>query len=225
MATAERIRPAGVSPGSTAFVAAWLVAGAIARLTGTPVVIALMAGLAVAVLADALGGWLAARRATVHSIVGPTVTTVDTESLLTVEFEGPCRSAYARISTPSGPIVDLDLDLTALGSGPTARRPVTVSGRFHDPGVWTELRAVLDVVGPLGLVWWRRSVTVRTDPIHVAPVAEGPMVTLTSSTSPQEGLVATATVTITATSMECARRAKATPSARFTGRRRSAPEN
>jgi transglutaminase-like putative cysteine protease len=190
VATAERIRPAGVSPGSAAFVAAWLVAGAIARLTGTPVVIALMAGLAVAVLADALGGWLAARRTAVHSIVGPTVTTVDTDSLLTVEFEHAHRSAHTRISTSSGPIADLDL--AAMGGGHTEHRTTTatITGRFPDPGVFTELRAALDVVGPLGLVWWRRSVDVRTDPIHVAPVAQGPMVTVTSSTSPQEGLVA-----------------------------------
>ncbi len=188
MATAERIRPAGVSPGSAAFVAAWLVAGAIARLTGTPVVIALMAGLAVAVLADALGGWLAARRATVRSIVGPTVTTVDTGQLADGRVRAPPSIRVTRrISTPSGPIADLDLASTAMESGPTERRTVTVSGRFHDPGVLTELRAVLDVVGPLGLVWWRRSVTVRTDPIHVAPVAQGPMVTVTSSTSPPGG--------------------------------------
>jgi len=194
MRTNERTRPLGISPGAGALIAAWIVAGAIARLTGTPVVIALMAALVVAALADILGGWLALRRVEVRTVVGPPVTTSGVDTVVTVGME--VRSAVRRptrihLSAPAnapmgastGAIADL-----GLPGAPAGVVPASATARFDDPGIVTDIRVDVELAGPLGLVWWRRTTRVTVDPIRVAPPAQGPMTEVARTTSTAEGI-------------------------------------
>ncbi len=183
-------RPVGLSPGAGAFVATWLVAGMIARLTGTPVLIALMAALLVAVVVEALAGWSTARRTSIVSVAAPTVTTVDSPAVLRVTVAGPDvrRSSRLRLSTSR----HADSDVAAGVLPPGGRRSeIVVDAVFGEPGIVTVLHTTIEIAGPFGLVWWRHRGEVAVGKVHVAPVGLDGLLDVISSTARHEGLVAT----------------------------------
>ncbi len=144
----------GISPGSSAYLAAFIVAGLIARLTGTPVVIALMAALVVTLMAEVLGGRMAARRIRVTSMTGPRVATVDAPVVVRVEIAGLDESRHGRLRLSNGPGADAEVGSAVLIPGRSGM--VEVEAVFRQPGTVHVLDASIELAGPFGLVWWRR---------------------------------------------------------------------
>lgn len=167
MASTDRTRPAGLAPGSGAFVASWIVTGLVARLTGTPAVLALMAALLVTIAAEALAGWLLIRRCAVTSIVAPRVTTVGVATPLTIETTvGPVRrDGRLTISSNGATVCVLVLpDPARIGD-----RGLVADAIFETAGIIESLVAKVEFTGPFGLVWWRHTTTVAVTDIAVAP--------------------------------------------------------
>ena len=191
-----RARPAGWSPGTIALVAAWLGAGAIARLTGAPVVIALMVVLLVGVGVDAITGWLAVRRLVVHGVVGPDVVDVGAETPVAIALETSPDHRVRRIvvvDPATGEPVGSGDDTTCGRIGRSRAEcsdtiaTVTIICRFGRAGVLDRLRIDVEAVGALGLLWWRRPTTIPTGPIHVAPLAAGPLLDVDRSPATLDG--------------------------------------
>ncbi len=197
-----RTRPTGLSPGSPALIAAWATSAAIARLTGAPSVLAIMAGVLVAGLVDAAAGWARMRRIRVRAVTGPDVTTIDTDAPITIAFDGDGDPRRAR----------RDWYLTVVASGDTAtaspRTPdaadagvrtrgstgasspigdLTTTTRFHHAGIVDTVVVAVEAAGPLGLTRWRRRCDVPVAPIHVAPTGNGPLVDPERASSTHEG--------------------------------------
>jgi hypothetical protein len=174
MTVSPRLRPLGVAPGTLALVAAWIVAGMIARLTGTPVVIALMAALVVAVATDALAGAALLRRLGVAAITTPPTSTTGMATTMRVDLDHPGAGGRAGGRTGRVRLVDVATG-TLLGAGfPTAeggRDGLLITVRFDQPGIVRALSVQIDLPGPFGLVWWRRTAVCEIEPIHVAPPA------------------------------------------------------
>jgi protein-glutamine gamma-glutamyltransferase len=190
------VRPAGWSPGTGTLFGAWLASAAIARLTGASAVILLLAAALVAMTFEIVAGWWSARTADVRSVVAPTVANVGelVELFVTVEGSTAARSVERRritLMTTDGTVVSVhDTSTTARPAGSDADHPTptaVVTARFETAGVVTALIVRLDVAGPAGLVWWKRVRTVAVEPLHVAPVAHGPLVTFEASASTSEG--------------------------------------
>lgn len=186
--TTTRTRPIGLSHGAPAFVAAWLGAGAIARLTGTPVVLAMMAALLVAVAVEMLAGWSTVRRFRVRSIAGPPVTTAGSATVLRLGVDGPAIRHDGRLRLSTGPrpgaeIVAIELPATTTDGADS----FAATGVFATPGVVSEIHASIEFAGPLGLFWWRRTGTVVVESIHVAPVAAGDLLDIARSSSVHDG--------------------------------------
>jgi transglutaminase-like putative cysteine protease len=177
VSSTRRIRLAGTSPGALAFVGAWVVAGMIARLTGTPVVLALMTAMAVAGGVEVVAGRLALRRFAVVSVTTPTVVTAAAPTSVVVELAGTGAVRDGRLLVSVAGSDDL-FGATRLGRGAAGDtgvdRIVVVDGAFVTPGVVEAITATIEHAGPLGLVWWRRSSVCAVDPVHVAPPASGP---------------------------------------------------
>lgn len=175
-------RPTGWSPGAGALIAAWIAAGAIARLTGSPAVIALMAALLVAAIVDALTGLIAVRQPVVHGIVGPDVVDVGADIRFSIDTESP--NGHARrppnVSLVDPATGDLIAEPSPLGCG-------SAVGRFNRPGVVDALRVDVEAVGALGLLWWRRSAVVAVDAMHVAPLGAGALLELDRAATPLLG--------------------------------------
>jgi uncharacterized protein (DUF58 family) len=184
----EHTRPVGLSPGAGALVAAWVVAGMIARLTGTPVVIAMMAALLVTIVVEALAGWSNARRIRVVSVAGPPVTTIDSSAQLRVTVAGPDtrRSGRLRLSTSRHADSDIAVEVLRCGAGDS----MTVDAVFRDPGIVTLLHTTIELAGPFGLIWWRHRSEIDVEAVHVAPVGHGALLAVTSSSARHEGSVA-----------------------------------
>ena len=167
-----RLRPLGVAPGALAFVAAWIVAGLIARLTGTPVVLALMAALTVAVATDAFAGASTLRRFRVATITSPPTATAGADASMRVDLHTGTRAAGACRRDGRLRLTDAATG-TPIGSeilAADARHTGTViTVRFERPGVVRALAARIDLPGPFGLVWWARTEVLEIPPIHVAP--------------------------------------------------------
>ncbi len=189
MTADDHTRPLGLSPGAGAFVATWVVAGMIARLTGTPGVIALMATLLVAVVVEGITGWSTARRTSVVSAVGPTVTTVDGSATLRVTVSGPGVRRSGRLRLATAPHADSEIAAGVLPAGGTERR-IRVDAVFRQPGIVTVLQTTIELAGPFGLIWWRHRGEVTVDDVHVAPVGLGELLEVTTSTARHEGPVA-----------------------------------
>lgn len=160
----------------------------IARLTGTPVVLALMAAMAVAGCAEVVAGRLALRRFAVVSVTTPPVITVAAPTSIVVELagSGAVRDGRLRLSANGSGCM---LGATRLGQGADAHtnRIVVVDGAFDTPGTVGSITATIEYAGPLGLVWWRRSSVCDVDPVHVAPPASGPGLDHLSSISTIDG--------------------------------------
>ena len=199
-------------------VAAWVVAGMIARLTGTPVVIALMAALLVTGVVETLAGWSDARRTRVVSIAGPTVTTINSPVLLRVAVAGPTVGRSGRLRLSTSPHAESEIAAEVLLPGDN----MLVNAVFRDAGVVTLLHTTIERPGPLGLIWWRHRSTLTVEEVHVAPVGHDALLAVTSSSARHEGLVAAQRGTITAMSTVFDRGVTAMRSDRSTGRRRCA---
>jgi transglutaminase-like putative cysteine protease/uncharacterized protein (DUF58 family) len=180
-ATVARARPVGWSPGTGTLLGAWLASAAIARLTGASAVVLLLAATLVGLVFEIVLGWWAIRAVRVRSIMAPPHTTVDEDCTLLVAIDGP-PGTVGRVS-----IADVTGEEVACTvGGPNA--PLVV--RFDRPGIVTTLTARVEVAGPAGLIWWRRSTTRTVDGIHVAPVAVGPLVDTDSAAVPTDGSAA-----------------------------------
>ena len=188
VAADERTRPVGLSPGAGAFVAAWIVAGIIARLTGTPVVLALMAALLVTVFVEALAGWSVTRRMRIVMVSGPAVTTVDSPTVLRVDVLGPDVRRRGRVRLSTSSTIDSEVACTVVGSdlGGT----MLVDAVFREPGLVTALHTTVELAGPFNLIWWRHRGRVDVEELPVAPVPSGDLLDVANSTAQHEGPVA-----------------------------------
>jgi protein-glutamine gamma-glutamyltransferase len=170
MTAPDRTRPLGAAPGALAFAAAWIVAGMIARLTGTPVVVALMAALAVLLGAEFLTGRSAVLRVRPSAITVAPTTTAGTPTALDVEFlarHRPDRVGRIRLLTAHRS----EVASTALAPDELRRGRLSVDAVFDRPGIVDSITAVIEYSGPFGLLWWRRTTSVPVATIHVAPAA------------------------------------------------------
>ena len=188
-----RTRPVGLTPGSGALVAAWAAAGAIARLTGSPAVIAIMGGIVVLALVDVIAGWGRARRFGVRCVTGPDVATVGADAAVTIAFgphgdpRWPHHDWRLVLSTPTTaePVLVTSGRDPSIAGEPAA--DLVATARFHEPGVVTVAVVAIEATGPLGLTRWRRTETTSVTPIHVAPVGTPPVADAERSASTHEG--------------------------------------
>ena len=163
------LRPAGPARGAWAFAAAWVVGVAIALLTGaSSVVILLMAGL-VAMAAGFVAAPLRLRRAGVVGVELPAVATTGEPLTAVVEVTGrwPVH-VEVRVARPADGAV-ATAERVAAGWCRSERCEITGTGPAR--GRWDEVRVTVASAGRIGLFWWRRSFTVRCDPMWVAPAA------------------------------------------------------
>jgi transglutaminase-like putative cysteine protease len=197
--TRNRVRPIGLSPGGATFIGAWVVGLAIARLTGAAAVILLLAGGIVGFGCAAISGWLSVRRISVRSIVGPSSTTAGTSTDLTISLKTPEKQSgdvRLAISTTRGFETLSAATVLPRGSGRARHSRVAetdagidirVPARFQQAGVVDQLHARAESAGVAGLIWWRRTTKLGTEPIHVAPVASGPLLPIDQGSSRRDG--------------------------------------
>ncbi|MFK7919935.1 MAG: transglutaminaseTgpA domain-containing protein [Ilumatobacter sp.] len=175
--TWRRLRPAGVSPGSLAFVAAWIVGLAIARLTGAAAVVLLLVAALVAMFGGFVAGRWRLRSVDITGITAPTAgTTGDDVTLLIHHSPLPRRSAPVQVEV-------LDAMVTLHERGPT---PVNVT--LASPGEVDRVDIVMRSAGSPGLVWWQRRGAIGIDTIHVAPTPDGPVATVDHSADTDPGI-------------------------------------
>ncbi len=158
----DRCRPDALSPGSLAFVGAWGVGLAIARLTGAAAVVLLLVAGAVALLGSVVAGRWRLRRVCVDAVAAPRTSTAGDEIALTVRHRDQGSSPVAVQVEILGVTSPLD------PSGST--RIVVV---VPDAGIVEHLELVVRSAGAPGMVWWRRRSRHAIDPLHVAPRADG----------------------------------------------------
>ncbi|MBG7604759.1 MAG: DUF58 domain-containing protein, partial [Actinobacteria bacterium] len=197
--TRTRVRPIGLSPGGATFIGAWIVGLAIARLTGAAAVILLLAAGVVGFGCAALSGWLSVRRISVRSIAGQSLTTAGTSTDVTISLKTPePQSGDIRlaISTTRGFATPSATAVLPRGSGRASHSPVVDTGagidirvpaRFQQAGVVDHLHARAESAGIAGLIWWRRTTKLCTEPIHIAPVASGPLLPIDRGSSRRDG--------------------------------------
>ncbi|NMD23114.1 MAG: DUF58 domain-containing protein, partial [Actinobacteria bacterium] len=153
-------RPVGVAHGASALGVAWLIACAIALLTGASAVVILIAVGLVAFVASLLSGWTAIRHISVDAVT--TADLADAESPLTwhVHANGT-RRAHA----------ELRIAEAVVARGWVAPGSTLLSGSAPGRGVHTSVQVRLSSAGTLGIVWWRRRSTIGIEPLFVAPTA------------------------------------------------------
>jgi transglutaminase-like putative cysteine protease len=174
--SSSRIRPAGRSPGTLAPIAAWLVGVSIARLTGAAAVVLLLVATLVGLLGIALAGWWRLRSVRLLGMVTPTVATVDEPISIVLDHTD-------RSSSRAPVFVEIDGTMTLL----EAASPTTLTFTPDQSGVVRSLDVkVLSAGGP-AWIWWQRRHALAIGPIHVAPRASGPLLAITSVTSPTLG--------------------------------------
>jgi protein-glutamine gamma-glutamyltransferase len=197
-------RPTGWSPGAGVLVGAWVVAGMIARLTGAPAVLAIMAALAVAVAVDALAGWRRLRRVGVVSVTGPDVMTAGDTTAISVDLDGEIRWSrrdwLVTVTPPGGATVAAAL--LPVGqrlpspddagpppgvTGATGTGPWSLPARFDEPGIVERMAVTVQATGPLGLIRWRCRRELTIQPIHVAPPGRGPLTERLRAGGPLDG--------------------------------------
>ncbi len=179
-----RVRPAGWSPGAGTLVGAWIISAAIARLTGATAVILLLAAGFVALVFEILAGWMRTRSVRVRSIVTPAVANVGEHLHVVVTTDAPDtpRATERRRVT----LARTDGTVISTSAGDDA----AIVAHVDRPGVIDELTVRVDVAGPAGLIWWRRSATTSIEPLHLAPRATGPLLDIESVAATADGSVA-----------------------------------
>jgi transglutaminase-like putative cysteine protease len=205
-ATSGRIRAstrlAGITPGTGAFIGAWFVAGAIGRLTGAPVILAIMAALVVLAAVDLLTGWLRLRTVAAVAASGPEVTTAGERTVMTLAVTGEVtasrRDWSAAVAVPGGAVVAAGLlpvgqrrrgpEPTDAPQPPTGDGPWTLPAEFDRAGVVDRVIVTVEASGPIGLSRWRRCDEIRIAPIHVAPVGDGALLDVAPTPTAFDGL-------------------------------------
>lgn len=171
-------------------VSAWLVGAAIARLTGATAVILILAATAVAFLFEVAVGWSVGRRTSIRSIVGPHVVTVEETCTLLVHLDRPMTRRMAercRLAVCAPGDGGRSATLLARSTYDHMTSTVVLSTTFATAGVVDLLTVTVDVAGPAGLVWWRTTRSVVVEPVHVAPVANGPLLETRRTNDEQHG--------------------------------------
>ena len=156
-------RPAGLAPGALALVGAWVIAAAIARLTGAAAVLILLVAGAVGGLWALSAGWVRLQRSHVSAVVLPAAANVGEPVAIEVTCAGPPVSV--ELVDRSGVIA------TGVAGGDRASG---LTATFLRRGVVSELTVRVRAAGRPGLVWWVRSETVAVTPCTVAPALAGP---------------------------------------------------
>jgi len=189
-----RVKPIGWSPGTGILIGAWIGSAAIARLTGATAVILLLAITVVGFVFEIAAGWWAARSVRVDSVIAPRLVTVDEHCRLLISIDSR-RSAFAPerrrivVLQPDGTSATVDTERVGSDDA-VAAADVDVSittVRFSTPGLISELTVRIEIAGPAGLFWWRRSSTIAVDDVHVAAVGRGPLVEVESNQSTADG--------------------------------------
>jgi transglutaminase-like putative cysteine protease/uncharacterized protein (DUF58 family) len=170
--------------------AAWVAGAAIARLTGASAVILLLAAGVIALTFEIVSGWWAARSVNVDSATAPTVVTVGESCRLFVALDVPGGARAGerrRVSVLLDDGSTVSVDAVAGRDGDAPGLPAATAARFAAPGLIDRLTVRVEVAGPAGLIWWRRSTEVAIDTLHVAPAAHGPSVTVERLETTAEG--------------------------------------
>ncbi|MGB3734981.1 MAG: transglutaminaseTgpA domain-containing protein [Ilumatobacter sp.] len=162
VATLGRIRPDALAPGALAFVAAWGVGLAIARLTGAAAVVLLLVATLVAMAGIAFAGRWRLRRVSIHRLTMNRTTTVGDELTLSIDHVDSSRASSALQAEVLGAVVALDPDGTTL-----------VTCELSDAGIIEHLDVTVRSAGAPGLMFWRRRLRLTIEPLHVAPAAGG----------------------------------------------------
>lgn len=157
-----RIRPAGLARGSLAFVAAWAVGLAIARLTGAAAVVLLLVATVVAFLGAALAGWWRLRRLTITDLTTGSVTVVGDTLTVSVTSLDPSLSRSP---------VDVDILGSSCRLDPSGSTLVEVE--IAVAGIVEHVDMSIRSSGAPGLVSWRRPIRLVVDPLYVAPLPDG----------------------------------------------------
>ena len=193
-AESARIRPIGWSPGTGILIGAWIGSAAIARLTGATAVILLLATTVVGFVFEIAAGWWAVRSVRVDSVIAPGVVTVDEHCRLLISIDSR-RAASAPeqrrivVLQPDGTTATVDIERVGSDDAvAAAEMDVSITTvRFSTPGVISELTVRIEIAGPAGLFWWRRSSTIAVDDVHVAAVGHGPLVEVESNQCSADG--------------------------------------
>ena len=169
-------RPVGVARGAPALGIAWLIAAAIALLTGaSAVVILLVVGL-VAFAAGLPGGWLALRRHTVHRATVADLAQAGDDLHWQVHSSG-ARRVFVALHLYGEPVGRGWLE-PGTAATPTV---TTLHGTAPARGVYTSVQVRVSSAGQLGLVWWRRTSRLEIRPLSIAPTAVAPGAPFTQS--------------------------------------------
>ncbi len=157
-----RLRPAGVARGSLAFVAAWGVGLAIARLTGAAAVVLLLVATFVALLAAAVAGWWRLRRLTITDLTMGCAAVVGDTLTVAVTHLDPGRS-------PS----PVDIHILGVTSRLDPGGSTLVDVELAAAGIIEHVDVSICSSGAPGIVSWRRRVRLVVEPLHVAPHPDG----------------------------------------------------
>jgi transglutaminase-like putative cysteine protease len=160
-------RPAGLAPGVTSLGMAWLIAAAIALLTGAAAVVILLAVGLVAFVAALLSGVRPVRRTTVERVTTADLATAGDP----LEWRVTTRGARVHVSLRVG---GSDVAAGWVEAGTT-----TLAGTAPSRGEFTSVRVRTSSAGRLGLVWWRRSTELPIARLSVAPSAAESAATIT----------------------------------------------
>jgi protein-glutamine gamma-glutamyltransferase len=156
-------QPFGLARGWIAFVLAWLVVFAIARLTGAAAVLILLAAGLVAALAAVLAGWRQVRSVRVGQVWLPPSATV--AEPVPVLVTGLADGVAVRVR-------DRGIE---VASGRSAGGELRTTATFTRRGEVVEVDVEMASAGRPGIVWWRRTTTVPVEPVVVvAPTPAGP---------------------------------------------------
>lgn len=178
-----RRRPGGLAPGSGAFIGAWLVGVAIARLTGAAAVVLLLVVGAVALGASMLSGWIRLRSISSLDVQAPTLVTTGDAFELRVHHDDDAPSRSPLFVTLRSPASDTTTRI-ALGH----RNDTTVAEfTMHRAGTVAAFDATIESNGTAGLLWWKRSVRIPLDGLHVSPTSTGPTLEVDERASTDDG--------------------------------------
>jgi uncharacterized protein (DUF58 family) len=167
-----------------AFVGAWFVGTAIARLTGAAAVLLVLAAGLVALGAAALSSVFGTRSVTSARLRSPGTVDVDTLVQAELSIDGLPRSGDVVICVLYG---DAELvrcnriDFDATGHA-------NISLAFPTPGIVNELAIEVIATGAPGMFWTRRRLTIDIDPIAVAPAPDEPPLEIAAASSRNAGM-------------------------------------
>ena len=160
-------RPTGLSSGAFALVGAWIVALAIARLTGAAAVVIVLGAGVVGMVWAVAAGWFRLRSIDIRDLTTVAATTVGEHVIVTAR-------------APRAGAGSADVYVTVSDRGSEVARGRLWDGRFDESGCFGR-RGIIDHLdvsvrsaGGPGLLWWERRSVVAIDPVVVAPRPEGP---------------------------------------------------